>query len=216
MKLLALIAAIFISGCSTPLISKNGGLSDPLKNYPGQDTGYIFGFIGATTSESTLGNTLSSKIIISYKEDPSPKATIMLQGRPSEPLDYESDMVDGRVFLVEVPVGQYSINRVGFHGTDGTRSITTGSRYAIEYDFDIKAGEVSYIGSFIAESYTMDTMFGLASTGQGYFGHSFNETRDTKLGITKYPNINFGADNFNSTKEIILHPPLILNKSGEY
>ncbi len=206
MKFIILVLSIVISGCSLkPMINKSGSLknSDSLTS----GYGYISGFIGATTRNSTLGETLKSKLIITYVEDKSLQSTLMILGHASEEKDIRTDDMWGSVFFAKVPTGKYSVNRICFHGLGPRGSVTTCSKYAVSYDFEVNENHVSYLGSFVAESYTTEAFGTTISTGEGFFTHTFNEERDKKILEKKYPEIKSAA--FSSTEKVINIPPLI-------
>ena len=136
------------------------------------------------------------------------------QGDGKGPLDFQSDVFEGKIFIAKVPVGNYQINSVHLFGMGSSKNYFLGSR-PLDVDFKVTNNTVHYIGAFIAKSHTRKGRFMSKhiNTGTGYYRHSYDLKRDKPLAIAKQPEL--AELTFEPLYKIILQVPMIMPGAPE-
>lgn len=199
---------VFSAGCTTtPTVRPKGMLAQPADL--SQEYGYIAGSINATTEYPGNGTSLDPTLIVSYLADDSGHSYIDINGRNDDPIDFENEKLEGRVFAIKVPAGKYAISHVFIlgHATNGDKYSLSDKDVGVH--FEVKPNEVSYLGAFLAKANTRKgvMMKSQVNAGTGYLAHSYNLERDLPLITQKY--INVRDLPFLPINDLIIKLPLI-------
>jgi hypothetical protein len=130
------ITSVLLSACATPF--------DSLREYKGQDHGYVVLSMGQPSGNIALPPSLTARRLgtpdLVLFEYPSGK-------RGSIAPDYESQASAGLIIEKKLPPGKYEL--YGFQiGNDGD-PLKFSSQILAPVQFSVKTGETSYVGSYL-------------------------------------------------------------------
>lgn len=121
-----------------------------------------------------------------------------------------------QVEVIQVPLipGDYEISKLGMYHSTGQYELTVRSPKIFSLPFEIKAGEVTYLGEFIAESVLGKNVFGLPVYTGGLLIRSDEMQRDyrvaTEVLVPPLPKLK--ASKADLSEE---YRPLIVNERNE-
>jgi len=164
-----LIAFTLLAGCATSNIKSNYRLS------PESGSGLV---IGSVTYSGVI-----SEYKMLYRHIPSGKSGFFKAGQNLLPVP-NTDFTDGtagELFSAALPAGRYEFFGWGIgSGPANTRSVDT-----VSIEFEVKAGQPIYLGSFL---FVQNRRMGLTVMGAAVY-HSLKTERDLAVFKRKYPHL---------------------------
>ena len=150
-------------------------------DYGGADAGFVVLSISLHGSDAGMhGVTLDAE-----KSDNQTRAAFALKTGlfDSHTFDYTGDDLVGNIVVRALPPGDYALTRFSGNPAGVCGSPTMEANFKIP--FSVKAGQVTYLGSFRYEPITWSTVRGVICSRGGYFLVGNERARDTSAAKTK-------------------------------
>lgn len=204
--LLALALSSLLHGCYTA-----ASLSPALTPAPGDETGWVFGSIGVSSTAPTIDfSSLQFRRAGFRSQRPSEflfhspigVAGALLSPIYRTPVDFEDSTGKGTLFAARVPAGDYElVSATIANAPFGGWGAHVYSSDAGGVPFHVEAGRATYLGQFLSHLRMGRDRHGIPVVTGAYFVVSERLRRD--LGLL-------------STREMVVRPESVLDLSGRF
>ncbi|MGF1682828.1 hypothetical protein [Photobacterium minamisatsumaniensis] len=169
-----------LTGCSSGV---NVEIPDEYYQSSSKSMGYLTGSLAVTTVWPSTGEGLETTLFLRKQGQKEP---IILTNSTS-PSHYQTEIIKGHIFSIELPTGHYELYSIKFRGSNGIKKVNSKTNDNLDIHFTIVDNNVTYLGQFltsslIAKSPLWNTQY---PSGLGMIEHS-NEGRRDKLLLNKY------------------------------
>lgn len=210
---LTALLLVLLTGClgNTPLVQGSGAVENVQNSKEGY--GYILGSIGTTTKFYMRGTAFNwSEMTFVYDGDASKRSKLTVHHQPTEQDDVRTKEMSESIFLYKVPTGSYTLQKIAFEIRKG-KIYQEWNKKPLDITFDVKEGQITYIGSFNAQHLLEKAEFvDVKVPGKhGYFVHSYKLERDQKIALKKYPGSIDRQTPLETFKTTLFRPGLIVS-----
>lgn len=176
--------SLLLTGCSSGVLIS---IPEDFQTADKASQGFLVGSLGATTIWPSTGENLQTTLIFRSTES-NDRFSVSNDNNDS---DFKTTRVSGSLFTLPLPAGTYQLDTVTFKGTDGRKTVQTQSDKPLNISFHIIAGEVTYLGQFIASSQVSKSPLWNTEypNGRGYLTHSYAEKQDKALLYQQHPEL---------------------------
>ncbi|QUJ70310.1 hypothetical protein KDD30_19530 (plasmid) [Photobacterium sp. GJ3] len=178
------LLGLFLTGCS------NGIVVSVPENYHvsnSSEQGYLVGSLGASTIWPSTGENLQSTLYFRRQGSD----TDLAISNNNNDSNFKTSHFTSSLFTVPLPAGNYQLHSITFKGTDGRKTVFSQTEKPLNVHFSISAGEVTYLGQFIASSMVSKSQLWNTEypNGRGYLTHSDAEQRDRAFLYQQHPEL---------------------------
>ncbi|MBB6087965.1 hypothetical protein [Wenzhouxiangella marina] len=186
---MALILLMTLVGCggTIPVIKGEGAL----ESVSSIGAGFVAGSIGKVHAGEERSPFQSQYIWIQSQESGEAFRIAFVQNDVwKTPVDFETETIQGSVFWMPLPPGDYEIFRVNYEFTGGPVIQRFYNEEPFSIPFTISEGRTSYLGQFMGNVTWGRSLLGTKTAAGGYFELENMQERDFELLSAKYSDFN--------------------------
>lgn len=180
------IVALALSGC---LSSTSHDLSPALASRKTEPSGIVVGSIGTPQRDNVYG-----RLILKMREISQDERVWAFLDRTTlqkTPLDFVEQGVEGAVFAMKLPAGQYEMRNFEFFWNAGFFQKSFEAKQDFSIRFDVRPNEVTYLGEFIGVPLSGKNVFGSPVPAGGFWIVTDRHTRDIEVARGRNPTDSF-------------------------
>lgn len=183
MRIVLFFTILLLSGCSRGIAVN---VPDPLSSSDTQ-VGYLAGSLGVTTEWPSTGKKIITTLNIRHVAS----NEIITIARVESVPDFETEQLEGQLFTLTLPVGQYELDSVSFKGNNGVQTVRSKSESDLGGMITISPNQVTYIGQFITSSLIAKSPLWNTQYPSGYakIQHDYVLDRDKQIFDEQFPEL---------------------------